>query len=372
MITNWVVIDIYTIIILICLLWFSHKKEVMSSMRGKFLNILLEMTLFMLFSDILFRYSGSGSFLNSILIKIGNTFLNIGGPFLLILLYRYIDGWLTLDAARTRVWSSLILTIVLINITLVFTLNAANILYYSEIMIIIKAIFYGLFILYLIKYKNEIKKSYKNTLISSMFFPFIFTLIQLGVNNIQTEYIGLTLAYLILIINIQRKDMSEDALTGATNRRMLNIELEDRIELAKTGSPFSAFMIDIDYFKKINDTYGHDVGDKVLKDVSNILQSSFRKEDVVARYGGDEFCVLTDISDEEILNKIKDRINERVLHYNQTNPKSPQINLSIGFKIYDNKYLTSTNFIHAIDETMYKQKEKNHSFLKENASTILA
>ncbi|WP_197018012.1 diguanylate cyclase [Lachnospira multipara] len=218
----------------------------MSSMRGKFLNILLEMTLFMLFSDILFRYSGS--FSNSILIKIGNTFLNIGGPFLLILLYRYIDGWLTLDAARTRVWSSLILTIVLINITLVFTLDAANILYYSEIMIIIKAIFYGLFILYLIKYRSEIKKSYKNTLISSMFFPFIFTLIQLEVNNIQTEYIGLTLAYLILIINIQRKDMSEDALTGATNRRMLNIELEDRIELAKTGRPFSAFMIDIDYF----------------------------------------------------------------------------------------------------------------------------
>jgi diguanylate cyclase (GGDEF)-like protein len=87
--------------------------------------------------------------------------------------------------------------------------------------------------------------------------------------------------------------MNTDPLTGLTNRRQLTEKLDAEMSKAKRHNhPLSALMTDIDHFKSINDTYGHDAGDKVLMQVAQTLLTTCRKEDIVARYGGEEFVVI--------------------------------------------------------------------------------
>ncbi len=84
-----------------------------------------------------------------------------------------------------------------------------------------------------------------------------------------------------------------DVLTGAFNRRSLEGEAERMLARAsRTMVPLTVMMIDVDHFKTINDTYGHAVGDEVLKQLSSIAQKTIRAGDYFARYGGEEFCIL--------------------------------------------------------------------------------
>lgn len=85
----------------------------------------------------------------------------------------------------------------------------------------------------------------------------------------------------------------QDGLTGLANTRHFSLTLEREVErAARTGEPCALLMLDLDYFKKINDTYGHPAGDQVLQGVARILSENLRPMDTVARYGGEEFAVI--------------------------------------------------------------------------------
>jgi diguanylate cyclase (GGDEF)-like protein len=89
------------------------------------------------------------------------------------------------------------------------------------------------------------------------------------------------------------EDSLTDALTGVGNRRRLEQALEIEINRARrSDGPLSAVMADIDYFKRVNDEHGHGVGDQVLADIGQLLNSQTRSTDVVARFGGEEFVIL--------------------------------------------------------------------------------
>ena len=84
-----------------------------------------------------------------------------------------------------------------------------------------------------------------------------------------------------------------DALTGLNNRRQFEVRLKQEIANAKRNKkPLCCIMLDIDYFKKVNDTWGHSAGDCVLKSVSKIIVQELREYDIASRYGGEEFCIL--------------------------------------------------------------------------------
>jgi len=84
-----------------------------------------------------------------------------------------------------------------------------------------------------------------------------------------------------------------DAVTGLYNRHYLTSHLETRLQAAQSsGKPLSVLMMDIDHFKKVNDTYGHPTGDAALRTVANTVGRAMRTEDVFARYGGEEFVGL--------------------------------------------------------------------------------
>ncbi|WP_420883011.1 diguanylate cyclase [Thermus tengchongensis] len=103
-----------------------------------------------------------------------------------------------------------------------------------------------------------------------------------------------------------------DPLTGLLNRRGLEVELPKLLALARRyGAPVSVVMLDIDRFKRVNDTYGHPVGDEVLRLLGRILQASVRREDLAVRYGGEEFLLLLYGANREAAKEVVERIRYR-------------------------------------------------------------
>ena len=180
-----------------------------------------------------------------------------------------------------------------------------------------------------------------------------------------------------LLENVQlRGKVVTDPLTGLYNRRVLESRIETELEklanvkgTRKTDPLFelSILMIDIDNFKKINDTYGHQFGDDVLKNVSFSIKDNTRKDDVVARFGGEEFCVILPHTTKEeaarIAEKIRASVEARKFSYvNQT----ARFTVSIGVaSAKEDELLASRALIKAADEALYeaKRKGKNQAYL---------
>ncbi len=156
---------------------------------------------------------------------------------------------------------------------------------------------------------------------------------------------------LILYINKYKEIINIDHLTGTYNRRFIDNYSNER----KDYSLLVCF-IDIDKFKNINDTYGHQYGDKALIDVANILKSSLRATDLVIRYGGDEFLVIAKIKNKSNSKVILNNINKNLEEYNKIS--SVKIGLSIGYDIYNDNKVNFDDFIKAVDKKMYNEKNK--------------
>jgi two-component system, cell cycle response regulator len=161
------------------------------------------------------------------------------------------------------------------------------------------------------------------------------------------------------------KEMAmKDGLTGLYNHALL-IELFEK-ELKKqerSGNNISFVMLDIDYFKRVNDTYGHMSGDTVLMELSQILTSSIRSCDIVGRYGGEEFgIILPEVNLEGALN-ICERIRKNIESYKfDIGSESISITVSQGlyFKFPENS-ITSSEIIKRSDEALYRAKENGRN-----------
>ncbi|MGI9288586.1 MAG: diguanylate cyclase, partial [Pseudomonadales bacterium] len=106
---------------------------------------------------------------------------------------------------------------------------------------------------------------------------------------------------------------TRDPLTNCLNRRAMNEEFEPLFQSAKkSGTELSCLMVDIDHFKAVNDTFGHNIGDKIIKTVAAILKSNTRDVDLVGRYGGEEFCVILPNIQIEMATGIADRIRREI------------------------------------------------------------
>jgi diguanylate cyclase (GGDEF)-like protein len=146
-----------------------------------------------------------------------------------------------------------------------------------------------------------------------------------------------------------------DSLTGLYNRRVLMRHLEKEIEKTKRdGSCFSLMLMDVDRFKRINDRYGHSVGDKVLERISDILRHVTRKADVLSRFGGDEFIILLRGARREHAEKLKDRIEAALKDDNRT----AEIPVSLSFGIHESGRENAEEALDFVDRSMYRDKEE--------------
>ncbi len=149
-----------------------------------------------------------------------------------------------------------------------------------------------------------------------------------------------------------------DPLTKLYNRNYLFSYLEEMIPKSKEhGFPISLAVIDIDFFKRINDTYGHLIGDCVLKELSSILSHSFRANDCVARYGGEEFVVVMPFSTLhdacKKLEKVREQIKEHV--FCRSENRSLKVTVSVGVTEYRDS-MSIEGFIKRADENLYEAK----------------
>ncbi len=145
---------------------------------------------------------------------------------------------------------------------------------------------------------------------------------------------------------------SHDQLTGVYNRSVF-----EKAKEKNRGRAQAMFIFDVDYFKEFNDTYGHDLGDRVLKKVASAIQSNFRDEDFVCRFGGDEFTVLMVHVTSEMRSLCESKIEKIRSVCRDTSDGLPKVTLSIGVAFSDRPDPTD-DILKDADTALYRTKER--------------
>jgi two-component system, cell cycle response regulator len=153
-----------------------------------------------------------------------------------------------------------------------------------------------------------------------------------------------------------------DGLTGAQNRRYFDDALPDYLqEFSRINRPVGLMIIDLDHFKQVNDNHGHDVGDKVLREVANCLKDMTRHHDVVARLGGEEFAVVAPNMTPDLLIKLAERIRRAIASLTVSNGNVRlKVTASLGLAVWDQTEDPET-FYRRADRMLYQAKRSGRN-----------
>jgi len=160
---------------------------------------------------------------------------------------------------------------------------------------------------------------------------------------------------------ILRNQAERDNLTGSYNRRYFDKIIEKEIERSKRhGYQIYFLMVDINRFKEINDKYGHQTGDRMLKETYRVISNQVRKIDTIIRYGGDEFLIIVPNIKKENITNLIERIKNSIKEWSDsTDLIDFEINLSIGISYLDPKKEESLDkILYFADMNMYKDKKR--------------
>lgn len=175
---------------------------------------------------------------------------------------------------------------------------------------------------------------------------------------------GLVSAAILVLTDItERKKVEDqlkylsnhDILTGLYNRAFFETEL-NRMQNSRLY-PVTVVMVDVNKLKETNDRYGHAAGDDLIRSIAQVMRESFRSEDIVSRIGGDEFAVLLPDTTEAAARAILDRLNERLIAKNSTQPEPLQLSLSIGAATGDEE-ANLVEIMKKADNLMYEDKAR--------------
>lgn len=289
-------------------------------------------------------------------------------PTICMIWYLYVDFQIYKDKRHLKkvllpivlpVVINLVLTVASIYNHAMFEIGPDNIYHRGRLFMIMAAcaFFYLLFtwIMTIIKRKSIPKQDFLP--ISIFMLPVIVGgLIQTLFYGVSLIWVCATISILIIFINIQNAKLYTDHLTGLFNRRQLDRYLQNKVQNIDRGW-LAGLMIDIDSFKSINDKYGHSAGDQALIDTSEILKKTFRKNDFISRYGGDEFVVIMSIQKKADLQKAIDRLNVNVALFNAQKVSPYSISLSIGYDCFlDDADQNTKAFLEHLDTLMYREK----------------
>lgn len=147
-----------------------------------------------------------------------------------------------------------------------------------------------------------------------------------------------------------------DQLTKLYNRLKIDESIENEIQRVKRyAHPLSVIILDIDYFKQVNDTYGHDIGDRTLKSIANIIQNCIRKIDIAGRWGGEEFIIIAPETNTENAQNLAEKIRSKIESYNFDTIGSKTASFGVA-SFLDNED-TSESLIKRADEALYDAKK---------------
>jgi diguanylate cyclase (GGDEF)-like protein len=194
-----------------------------------------------------------------------------------------------------------------------------------------------------------------------------FTAFDLKLLSTIADYAAIAMEKLYYIQALKRS-ATTDPLTKLYNRRLLAPFVQREIERAKReGTPFSLLFIDVDRFKAVNDSWGHETGDEVLKRIAALLKDSIRKVDFVCRWGGDEFVVvLPSLSREAAL-----PVKERILGHGDYAAMVEAYGIGLSIGVHEAKRDNAAEIIKSVDRDMYEEKLSSVETEPEDLPTAL-
>ncbi len=296
-------------------------------------------------------------------------------PFNTLLLTIYFNSIIFTYTKYSKKWLIFLLPII-INLTITFTNIFSKYYFYVDksntyhrgqffyVMILISYTYILFFLIYLLVNRSKIKRNDFVSFILLLLFPVTGSILQSSYYGIGITWPMFCITYLGIHLIIQQSIIAKDYLTGIRNRGSLDLELENLIFAAKNRNrEFTGFMFDLDNFKNVNDLYGHDEGDNLLKEFSKILLKTFRRSECVGRLGGDEFMVLIDNSDLVNIDNIAMRLHQNIIDFNLHNGKPWKIDVSCGVLKYTaNSLMNKQQYYSSIDKLLYIDKKKRKKY----------
>ena len=209
----------------------------------------------------------------------------------------------------------------------------------------------------LIYQRKKIEVRSYRSLTTFLIAPLVGWGLQALIFGLPFSLISITFAAQVVFTNRQNRNIDEDYLTGAFTRQSLDFCLQQKINAVASRGSFSAILLDIDNFKSINDRFGHYEGDMALIASVRILRESVGHRGFIARYGGDEFCLILDGDDPNAAEETVRRIFSRLAEFNQRNDKPYRLGFSMGYEVYQPSFGNSAEeFLKVIDRKMYEEK----------------
>ena len=228
---------------------------------------------------------------------------------------------------------------------------------FAYIIFLIFAAFYILDSLYL--YVKRVKKngSLKLFPVHIFLIPVILgVVIQAFFVEIAITWTSIAISVAGIMTALKNEIIFTDYLTGLYNR--VYLEFLHKRACNKKDRWVSGIMIDLNGFKQINDNYGHAEGDLALCIVADLLRKSFSEYGVVTRYAGDEFVIMLNTTDDQLIKKIIKSAKKNFVTENEKNDKPYQLSASMGYAITNLSNETIDDFMNRIDEQMYQDKMK--------------
>lgn len=309
--------------------------------------------------------NGTSGFINHLGSSMANAALFLIEPLASIFWIKYVSVQVFHNEESINKWMWLFRFVFVINAIIATTslntgwfynLDANNVYSRGPLFLLHVAFVYSIVIYsvyFIIVNKHKIEKVVWYSLLMFPIPPVIGTVIQILFRGAY-GFDGVAISLLIIYFYIQDCNLNTDYLTGTYNRRQLDSLIESKI---KNSVKFSSIIIDINNFKSINDTFGHDVGDSALLDAVKIIKKSLRHNDFIARFGGDEFFIILDIDECTLLKKTAERIKESANHFNFSNRREYIISFSMGYDVYDpTSKMSADEFFKHIDKLMYLEK----------------
>ncbi len=365
-------INLYTIVLLLIMLGIIYLKRDVYTFSSKMYKRIILINLLMIILELLsWAFDGVDGTVAWYLNYAFNFILVLFTPVIGCLWASYIDHKIFNSIERIKkrhyyfypFYIGAILSIINLFYPVLFSIDAQNVysrepFIWVNVLTMYSLLIYTIFVAY--KYRKIVNQDVFLGVSVFMFLPALGAVIQMSYLGVLLIWPMFALGTVVAYVFLETVGTSRDYLTNLFTRAKANEYLTSLIDHHKE---FSLIMIDLDNFKDINDLYGHQEGDEVIKGFSKVLTNVFKENSLVSRFGGDEFLIISEGKTEEDLIRIKQEIYEELKNPMHISSHLKDLRFSYGYAFNkNNENKTLDELVVEADNNMYKDKAINKNY----------